>query len=66
MLPEGEYKGFDGFTKQSSTRWGLDTNRQYPAGWEPGESSGPHPLFVRAFSLSSTSDCSLCKSFLTI
>ena len=32
LLPEGEYKDYDGFTKQASTRWGLDTNRQYPAG----------------------------------
>ena len=37
LLPEGEYKDYDGFTKQASTRWGLDTNRQYPAGWEPGK-----------------------------
>ena len=47
LLPEGEYKDYDGFTKQASTRWGLDTNRQYPAGWEPGkENAFP---FLEAF-----------------
>ena len=34
LLPEGEYKEYDGFTKRSSTRWGLDTNRQC-APWQP-------------------------------
>ena len=28
LLPEGLYKEFDGFHKEPSTRWGLDTNRQ--------------------------------------
>ena len=46
LLPEGSYKDYDGFNKEASTRWGLDTNRQYPSKWEPQESSGPLPLFL--------------------
>jgi murein tripeptide amidase MpaA len=44
---EGRLRQFDGFDIRPRMPWGLDLNRQYPAGWKPESKqpgAGTHPL----------------------
>ena len=44
---EGIFQGYDGFTQAPKNPWGLDLNRQFPAGWKPEgkqPGAGPFPL----------------------
>lgn len=48
VWPEGRIRGYDGVEiKLAPIRWGLDLNRNFPAGWEPEAKqlgAGPFPL----------------------
>jgi hypothetical protein len=48
LLPEGEFKNFDGFFRQFTDPKRFDLNRQAPAGFSPQEyGAGPMPLFLK-------------------
>lgn len=48
LLPEGEFKNFDGFHRQFTDPKRFDLNRQAPAGFSPQEyGAGPMPLFLK-------------------
>lgn len=49
LLPEGEFKNYDGVTKRFLPKYRFDLNRQYPTNFRPeGEQrgAGPFPMFL--------------------
>ncbi|MFN8846231.1 MAG: M14 family metallopeptidase [Bdellovibrionales bacterium] len=48
LIPEGEFKNFDGFHRNFTDPHRFDLNRQAPAGFSPTEyGAGPMPLFLK-------------------